>query len=211
MSGVRRTQRVLGAPITRGGFPHSEIRGSKLVRSSPRLIAAYHVLHRLSAPRHPPNALKALDRSHAQCPSPHRWRHGDPDKEPHRSRDGNRTLFRKTSVMSGLVRDASAVKRGAAPWIPHCASATGTPFRSKRTNPSSRCQRPWRPPSRARSGPRLRMPMAPAISMDEPGGARRDRTDDLLLAKQALSQLSYGPNAPSRARWVDARLNGGPG
>ena len=25
------------------------------------------------------------------------------------------------------------------------------------------------------------------------GGARRDRTDDLLLAKQALSQLSYGP------------------
>jgi hypothetical protein len=32
---------------------------------------------------------------------------------------------------------------------------------------------------------------------DEPpaGGARRDRTDDLLLAKQALSQLSYGPAA----------------
>ena len=27
------------------------------------------------------------------------------------------------------------------------------------------------------------------------GGARRDRTDDLLLAKQALSQLSYGPVA----------------
>ena len=31
------------------------------------------------------------------------------------------------------------------------------------------------------------------------GGARRDRTDDLLLAKQALSQLSYGP-ARARAR-----------
>ena len=27
----------------------------------------------------------------------------------------------------------------------------------------------------------------------ETGGANRDRTDDLLLAKQALSQLSYGP------------------
>jgi hypothetical protein len=27
----------------------------------------------------------------------------------------------------------------------------------------------------------------------ETGGAERDRTDDLLLAKQALSQLSYGP------------------
>jgi hypothetical protein len=28
---------------------------------------------------------------------------------------------------------------------------------------------------------------------EEPGGANRDRTGDLLLAKQALSQLSYGP------------------
>src|SRR6187397_1167735 len=35
-----------------GGLPHSEIHGSKLVRSSPWLIAAYHVLHRLLPPRH---------------------------------------------------------------------------------------------------------------------------------------------------------------
>src|SRR6516165_6520420 len=52
-----------------GGFPHSEIRGSKLLRSSSRLIAAQYVLRRLSAPRHPPNALKTLDRSHYRCPS----------------------------------------------------------------------------------------------------------------------------------------------
>ena len=32
------------------------------------------------------------------------------------------------------------------------------------------------------------------------GGARRDRTDDLLLAKQALSQLSYGPAGRKRDR-----------
>src|SRR6266700_5571624 len=51
-----------------GGFPHSEILGSKPVRSSPRLIAAYHVLHRLSAPRHPPNALMTLDCSHYRRP-----------------------------------------------------------------------------------------------------------------------------------------------
>src|SRR5271167_5010621 len=34
------------------------------------------------------------------------------------------------------------------------------------------------------------------------GGARRDRTDDLMLAKHALSQLSYGPmsrSAPKRS------------
>ncbi len=30
-------------------------------------------------------------------------------------------------------------------------------------------------------------------SWTSPGGANRDRTGDLLLAKQALSQLSYGP------------------
>ena len=31
----------------------------------------------------------------------------------------------------------------------------------------------------------------------ERGGASRDRTGDLLLAKQALSQLSYGPSVRS--------------
>ena len=44
-----------------GGLPHSEIHGSKLILSSPWLIAEYHVLHRLLLPRHPPNALFALD------------------------------------------------------------------------------------------------------------------------------------------------------
>ena len=58
----------LRIPVIEGGFPHSEIRGSKLVRNSPRLIAAYYVLHRLSAPRHPPDALQALDCSHRRCP-----------------------------------------------------------------------------------------------------------------------------------------------
>jgi hypothetical protein len=44
-------------------------------------------------------------------------------------------------------------------------------FRTRPRN-SQRLQKAWRPPS---------------------GGARRDRTDDLVLAKHALSQLSYGP------------------
>src|ERR671910_99323 len=45
---------------------------------------------------------------------------------------------------------------------------------------------------------RLRSSHASAIGCrtaprGSPGGARRDRTDDLMLAKHALSQLSYGP------------------
>ena len=36
------------------GFPHSDILGSALVHSSPRLFAVSHVLLRHSAPRHPP-------------------------------------------------------------------------------------------------------------------------------------------------------------
>ena len=39
------------------GFPHSAISGSMRVCHSPELIAAYHGLHRLRVPRHPPHAL----------------------------------------------------------------------------------------------------------------------------------------------------------
>src|SRR5438876_8496880 len=46
--------------ITLDGLPHSEIFGSKPVCGSPKLIAAYHVLHRRPAPRHPPYALSSL-------------------------------------------------------------------------------------------------------------------------------------------------------
>src|SRR5215813_7987510 len=42
------------------GFPHSETPGSTPVCGSPRIIAAYHVLHRLPLPRHPPYALSSL-------------------------------------------------------------------------------------------------------------------------------------------------------
>jgi hypothetical protein len=56
--------------MTPTGFPHSDIPGSKLVCSSPRLIAAYHVLRRLLVPRHPPCALSSLtgiSKVHSLC------------------------------------------------------------------------------------------------------------------------------------------------
>ena len=53
---------------------------------------------------------------------------------------------------------------------------------------------------------------------DWTGGANRDRTDDLKLAKLALSQLSYGPK-PDGAYHISGKLStagptqgcGGPG
>ena len=42
------------------GLSHSEIPGSKVICTLPGLIAAYHVLHRLREPRHPPVALLLL-------------------------------------------------------------------------------------------------------------------------------------------------------
>ena len=60
--------------ITRRGFPHSDIPGSKLICSSPRLIAAYRVLHRLPAPRHSPYALSSLNIGIKTDPGTHAYR-----------------------------------------------------------------------------------------------------------------------------------------
>ena len=94
-----------------GGFPHSEICGLQDIDSSPQLIAVYHVLHRLSVPRHPLNALIRLIHTHINFLNfllPYK-------------------LFKYHTLKKFL------------------------------------------------------------------GGGERDRTDDLMLAKHALSQLSYTP------------------
>jgi hypothetical protein len=43
---------------------------------------------------------------------------------------------------------------------------------------------------------------AKALSRAGIGGGRRDRTDDPLLAKQVLSQLSYAPRHSALKRWA---------
>ena len=53
-------------------FPHSEICGSMDICSSPQLIAAYHVFHRLLVPRHPPYALISLT-IFTRCIALHPW------------------------------------------------------------------------------------------------------------------------------------------
>ena len=49
------------------GFPIRTSTDQRLVGSSPWLIAATHVLHRLQAPRHPPLALCSLEKQRCSC------------------------------------------------------------------------------------------------------------------------------------------------
>ena len=73
-----------GRDLPKEGFPHSDIRGSTIARISPRLFAACHVLHRLLAPRHPPNALVTLTiqpQAPARSTKP-RTNHSVPNSKP---------------------------------------------------------------------------------------------------------------------------------
>jgi hypothetical protein len=137
------------------GFPHSEIFGSKCAGNSPKLIAACHVLHRLSVPRHPPNALLALD---FIC---------------------QRTTISRSSFGSFRAGDDPHTQQPCLPFQSHDERDSGD--LDFQTSSDERCQRTNSAPSPARR-----------VQCDD-GGGRRDRTDDLLLAKQALSQLSYAP------------------
>ena len=48
---------VMDRQARRLGLSHSDVHGSRAICASPWLFAAYHVLHRLNEPRHPPFAL----------------------------------------------------------------------------------------------------------------------------------------------------------
>ena len=141
-----------------GGLPHSEIPGSPIARISPGLFAACCVLHRLSVPRHPPDALLiALD-----C-------------LPRRPRPGAKPPKRQRPHMKTLPGQAPNSRRACPPRSHDKLSLH--PSNNKR------CGRPATPSRRPNAGGA------------SGGGGERIRTDDLLLAKQALSQLSYTPCA----------------
>src|SRR5436305_9596518 len=74
-----------------------------------------------------------------------------------------------------------------------CPAMTRTVVRRFGHIPSSRCQANRCLEQRNRVSSTLDVVSRSTFDGAGSGGARRDRTDDLLLAKQALSQLSYGP------------------
>ena len=159
-------------------MPHSEIRGSTGARPSPRLIAACYVLHRLSVPRHSPNALRRLIRS------PNPQRSGQP--APCATADKRHTQH--------FFSCRPQEKRGIAP----AKDPKGRPHK-----PIHNVKEQGSGIGHQGSDPR---PIPKSCSLPEnprsPGGAERDRTDDLLLAKQALSQLSYSPEDRGQASGI---------
>ena len=101
--------------VRRLGLPHSEIRESTSARLSSRLFAACHVLHRLSVPRHPPDALMTLD------PSPSSF-------SPHAGTNPvvkRQTPFLKTLLPSmPMVLPAGRLSRAAQPTKPTALEGT---------------------------------------------------------------------------------------
>src|SRR5580704_13489881 len=91
-----------------------------------------------------------------------------------------------------------------------------SPIQSTKRNDSAKtphaANRNFMPSNRGKSA-------SPAPHHQAGGGGERDRTDDLLLAKQALSQLSYTPVPEDRtaattiaaASAPRSHCNGGPG
>src|SRR5262245_33901150 len=93
-----------------GGLPHSEIPGSPIARISPGLFAACHVLHRLSVPRHPPDALAS--RLIIASPSP--------AMPHHRRAQGQTPCLPATAESGGLYEDTSLGQSGQALLAPAC-------------------------------------------------------------------------------------------
>ena len=86
----------------------------------------------------------------------------------------------------------------------HVRARTISHARTPGTIPSSRCQttrrdRCFDPANKCSHGRDMPSRLYHRSSQGaKVGGARRDRTDDLMLAKHALSQLSYGPYASGK-------------
>jgi hypothetical protein len=116
-----------------------------------------------------------------------------------------------------LARIAAAARRRASRptgsiSVSRSLSSLGTGFAGRPGLPRGRDANPFRLPAqpaeprsaserdpRAPKTPKAQPPLGELGRFDlrQDGGANRDRTGDLLLAKQALSQLSYGPKNPS--------------
>ena len=153
------------------GFPHSDIDGSRDVCSSPSLIAAYHVLHRLHAPRHPPCALCSL---------------------PKRIYPSANFKSHVTPILSLPGSDRSRAQTETLQLF-DCQRPSPVPRPSPARNRSRPAFRPFLPPRAGKSGAGAVPISCETSSPEDRGGGEGTRTPDPLLAKQVLCQLSYTP------------------
>ena len=165
-------------------------------------------------PRHPPIALKTLDRSHCQCPSVHvpedrrsEERYMDHQKDRGEPQAFKRWHWHKKTSFSRSVRGPRSGK-------PISCRELSVPGDEPPALPPGRKQgamHPLRPGSAGGTRTNLLFTMSCRTGGEHEafrklfskwmnGGAGRDRTDDPLLAKQVLSQLSYGPSLSSLRR-----------
>jgi hypothetical protein len=179
-----------------GGLPHSDIRGSPGARPSPRLFAACHVLHRLSVPRHPPDALVVLR------PRP------APSTQDQRSDDRGQCQ----TIPAGLLAPSGAVAPTAAPADAR-APAARIPMLQVQPRPSSR---------RMAGDGRTCFTVTTRFTISENRG---QRSEDRPTGPSRLSVTTRGPNARRHAQrlsdlcapssvvctwWAWAELNGRP-
>ncbi len=132
-----------------GGFPHSEIHGSKPIPGSPWLIAGYHVLHRLLLPRHPPNALIALDLTRKTKDRASLRRPLVPLAGPARRLRSKACIysrpFRRRDLVSVLDLDNAAVGFQPEDWrppLPHSGTADNADYLSERCEDDPEGSRP---------------------------------------------------------------------
>ena len=91
-------------PLQDNGLSHSEICGSMVICTCPQLIAAYHVLHRLREPRHPPCALIYFLFSNIQNTEPNTeknpWKHGIMSAKRSTTESLNRLIYTFRSILN---------------------------------------------------------------------------------------------------------------
>ena len=205
------------ASLQDAGLPHSEIHGSMLACSSPRLIAAYHVLHRLLMPRHPPCALlyprtRPLYLHLFSFPHAFAFLWKNPRCSLYLK--GCPSRLRSRSVLTLYLQDHRRLTPPAVcfllgnAWVLSSARNYGSlspeglskparleKHRSYYVRNLTSCQRTfltWAPPLRV-GNPGCSQSARERATRVKKRGVSRIRTDDPLLAKQVLYQLSYNP------------------
>jgi hypothetical protein len=196
--------RCMGLPYRVSPFGDPRV---KACSGSPGLIAAIHVLHRLLLPRHPPCALSSLSIGPTRRTSLGfaTLRNAAIDLKTFNLPSTTTCVAvsgRHSCISPCLyfftrsVQLSNIASIGFFRWNPGYFAGSSKPLSALRF---------------PTSGKERQSSILFPLSLDCPcsasvistnlnvGGADRDRTGDLLLAKQALSQLSYSPNLEDSA------------